>query len=1263
MAIEYNFTLDMDRSKRDNNIAYARTGDVDSIVINADLVFNGAAYTPSGTNAFFECVTPNGRSIRAAAEKTGSSVSVEVPPAAFQAAGVINVAYFRFESGETDNPTYVESTEPFAIVVREGIGDSIDAGDYIEEWRALADQLEKVVADVEQKAEQAETAINEQKTEVDQLKAQAQKAIAGDVTDVEDAAQAAITAINQEKADVANAAEGITEAGEQAINKFNTDSQQAVDTFNENSQQAISQFNSNGASAISKFNTDITAAIDQFNTDSKAAIDKFNTDADGKLGEVDDMITEAQGDVDAAVTQLKTATDKAVDAMEDALDGTTAGSLQNAINRTLKLDVADMTNIPDNSSLSSFTDVGSYCCKTAVTAATIGDCPIDDSPFNMYVFSSATSGQVMQLVVPIDLNGKPTAEWHVRFGTSSAMDLWSVIGGGADIAAGLGIDVTGDAQKTVSLDTEAFYKHHEAALVIQGSTEVTGGGRVKELRVKGKTWVNRWPSINGRIAGITVSTDETGLITVSGARDDGGDGTGQTASLGAEIALVAGRTYAFSLSDAKGTVIGSDKTGIMVFINGDGSPYWELNLGGKTSGTITVPAQATNIKAYVGVTKTVSGTVNASFRVMLVEGAEAPDCFTPPASITSVQTGNLVTTGKNLIPENVEYYYTSYSAGIGFIVNDNPVKFPLTSRAESDGYGFVIPVTAGEKYTISYDDAYFTSGKQVSIRCALFRNVEDAHDPKKAVGAVVSGVTTSITSATATCPGVLLVAFAGVWTDGTQNVGTFEKVASGLQLELGSTATAYEPSTVTTTPLPEVELRGLPNGTADELVIGADGTCRVERRFAQKTIDAEHPISLPTFSPASGTDLPYVIFNEMFPEFDSASSAVSETVLSTSWPSTRNTKSRGVYRTWNAIIFVDERFTDKETAASIINEAGGTFVAQVPLSTEPQTPVTLPDLASPNYTVYTTSDIPAEIEAEVVKVDYLPPSDAYTREEVDKKIKDAGMPEVVPVSQGGTGVTTAAAERNRLGLGNTTGALPIANGGTGKTTAKAAQNALLADANVVSNDATDETIFVGYYSSPSDATGAVYKHPAAAVWNWIVSKIRSTFGFNSSNVLPVVNGGTGSTSAKAAQNSLLNDMNVSSDALTDSSMLVGYNASPSASSGAVHKRSVLTIWDYVVGKIRSTFGFSSSNVLPVSNGGTGLTDNPSILVNLGSESASDVLTSLPRPGVTGTLPVSHGGTGATAPGVDMLSNLGITFGTAEPPSTGTPGSIYIQYFE
>lgn len=1210
MAIEYNFTLDMDRSKRDNNIAYARTGDMDSITINADLVFGGTAYTPSGTNAFFECITPNGRSVRASAEKTGSSVSVEVPSAAFQAAGVINVAYFRFESGASGNPTYVESTEPFAIIVREGIGDNIDAGDYIEEWRKLADQLEAAVAEVEKKAEQAETAINEQKTEVDQLKAQAQKAIAGDVTEVEGAAQSAIAAINQEKADVADAAEDISAAGEQAINSFN----------------------SKGTSAINKFNTNGTSAINQ-----------FNTNAGSKLDEVDGMITEAQGDVDAAITQLETATGKAVSAMEDALDGTTAGSLRNAINRTLKLDVADMTNIPDNSSLSSFTNVGSYCCKTVATAATVGDCPIDDSPFNMYVFSSATSGQVMQLVVPIDLNGKPTAEWHVRFGTSSAMDPWSVIGGGADIAAGLGIDVTGDAKKTVALDTTAFYQHHEAADIIQGSTEVTGGGRIKKLTVYGNTSQNLWVNPSGTSKGVTVTSNDDGSMTLSGsATADASIQTHKiyiirpstTYSIGTDNAPKQGVIFAIYYYDSDGKYVGNR----------------DLISAAKKQDTFTTPAEFAYAVFIVYVPTGVSA--SGTYRVMLVEGGTAPNCFTPPASITSVQAVNLVTAGKNLLPTFAVKTDPMSKKGLQATVNDDgtyTISGTSTERYSSPLKGLNITLKPGT-YTLSGRLASTDNMNAIYAQCSINGSYIVAPDTFTVKEQTVYNFSVMAPTAGSTFDGVL-----------------------SCQLELGSTVTDYEPPNVTTTPLHEVELRGLPDGTCDELVIKADGTCEVERKLAQKTIDAEHPISVSNVHPASGTDLPYVAENYMFAAFDSANYDFSGTVISTSWPSTTSLKSRGVYRMWNAVIFVDERFTDAETAQNIINEAGGTFVAQVPLSAEHQSTVTLPVLPAPGYTVYATSSVPVEIEAEVVKVDYLPAPDVYTKEEVDRKIEDAGMPAIVPVSKGGTGVTTAAAERNRLGLGNTTGALPVANGGTGKTTVKAAQNALLANIDTVSTDVGDESFFVGYYQSPSDATGALYKRVSSDIWNWIVSKIRSTFGFNSSNVLPVANGGTGSTSAKAAQNSLLNDMNMSSDALTDSSMLVGYNASPSASDGAVHKRSVSTVWDYVVGKIRGTFGFTSSNVLPVSNGGTGLTKAPSMLVNLESASADNPLASDPRPGVSGELPLARGGTGGTS-AVAARTNLGVyskaevdgkvpkvVYGTGNIPSNAENGTIYIQY--
>lgn len=56
-------------------------------------------------------------------------------------------------------------------------------------------------------------------------------------------------------------------------------------------------------------------------------------------------------------------------------------------------------------------------------------------------------------------------------------------------------------------------------------------------------------------------------------------------------------------------------------------------------------------------------------------------------------------------------------------------------------------------------------------------------------------------------------------------------------------------------------------------------------------------------------------------------------------------------------------------------------------------------------------------------------------------------------------------------------------------------------------------------------------------------------------------------------------------------------------------------------------GDITSGTMPVARGGTGITENPSMLTNLGSTIAASVFASSPRPGVTGTLPVANGGTG------------------------------------
>ena len=58
----------------------------------------------------------------------------------------------------------------------------------------------------------------------------------------------------------------------------------------------------------------------------------------------------------------------------------------------------------------------------------------------------------------------------------------------------------------------------------------------------------------------------------------------------------------------------------------------------------------------------------------------------------------------------------------------------------------------------------------------------------------------------------------------------------------------------------------------------------------------------------------------------------------------------------------------------------------------------------------------------------------------------------------------------------------------------------------------------------------------------------------------------------------------------------------------------------------------TSGTLAVARGGTGITSNPSLLVNLGSTSAASVFATSPRPGVTGALPVANGGTGGTNAG-------------------------------
>lgn len=97
------------------------------------------------------------------------------------------------------------------------------------------------------------------------------------------------------------------------------------------------------------------------------------------------------------------------------------------------------------------------------------------------------------------------------------------------------------------------------------------------------------------------------------------------------------------------------------------------------------------------------------------------------------------------------------------------------------------------------------------------------------------------------------------------------------------------------------------------------------------------------------------------------------------------------------------------------------------------------------------------------------------------------------VVRGGTGVTTAAAERERLGLGSTTDALPVANGGTGASTASGA----LAN--------------LGAYSSSEVDT---------AIANLQSAILNAQALLGAIGTVPIANGGTGASTVDAARQAL-----------------------------------------------------------------------------------------------------------------------------------------------
>ena len=169
-----------------------------------------------------------------------------------------------------------------------------------------------------------------------------------------------------------------------------------------------------------------------------------------------------------------------------------------------------------------------------------------------------------------------------------------------------------------------------------------------------------------------------------------------------------------------------------------------------------------------------------------------------PQEIAAKEFKDIKIHGKNLL--GGKYYYVSYSLGVGFIkedtFNQEPI-FPYTPAEEVKGVGKTMYCKKGTTYTLSVTNA----NSNYAISIAEYASVEDTKNKDKCIGNARVSSTDRI-SYTALNDGILLCYIAGKWTDGTTTIHTCTDTEL-LQVEIGETATAYEPYTEQTFSLSE----------------------------------------------------------------------------------------------------------------------------------------------------------------------------------------------------------------------------------------------------------------------------------------------------------------------------------------------------------------------------------------------------------------------------------------------------------------------------
>ena len=531
---------------------------------------------------------------------------------------------------------------------------------------------------------------------------------------------------------------------------------------------------------------------------------------------------------------------------------------------------------------------------------------------------------------------------------NTAASAANTAAGKADTAATKATDAATEATDAAGDATRAAQSANAAAEAASAAAEAARGNVLKgtlgpapvlsaddayatkprRLTVYGATRQNLWVNPSGTSNGLTVTSNGDGSMTLSGTATS-------AASVSSADSYIIKPSTAYTLS-MNAALTGASF--VVTEYDADGSQLAQHSVSSKSAASFTSSASVARCVMSLSVQS--GQAVSGTYRVMLNEGSEAqPWC---PPGLNSIDELSVVTAGKNLL-SRANYSVTRY--GVSVTTNtDGSVTLSGTSTASSAfGIGN-IPLgfaLAPGTYTLSTVDG------------DAYVQLNDGEG-----GALIAGSGNKTVTIDRPYPNAYWFIGVNPTFSGTLTVYP--------QLELGSTATAYEPPNVTTTPidLDGHTLNSLPDGTCDELHIDGGGAVTLTKRVGVSVIDGTEPHLEYTASPPSRIGAP-----GLAPGVRSNASNNSnrcDTLPCMDISSGPN--AIATYVSGYADIRCEQQITSLETGKAWL--AANHMTLLYPLA-EPQTislgTITPPTMAAPNVTAYVADDTPAEMALDYVR--------------------------------------------------------------------------------------------------------------------------------------------------------------------------------------------------------------------------------------------------------------------------------------------------------